>query len=93
MVKRISNKHRNIQEESNTLQTQKLQLLFIIISPVKNKKHTKSYMLNDNRFTVYFISSTVSKKTSGCRQMKEKNSCLKGYWDLEKTQLNVSRKN
>ena len=40
-------------------------------------------MLNDNRFTVYFISSTVSKKTSGCRQMKEKNSCLKALAQLE----------
>ena len=28
--------------------------IIIIIFPVKNKKHARSYMLNDNQFTVHF---------------------------------------
>ena len=28
-------------------------IIVIIISPVKNKIHTKSYKLNDKKFTVY----------------------------------------
>ena len=57
--------------------------LFIIISPVKNKKHTKPYMLNDNKVTVYiYIKHNFLKKTSGC-QMKDKKSCLKALAWLE----------
>ena len=42
----------------------------------EEKKHARSYMLNDNQFTVYFYNKlSFLKRPSGC-QMKEK-SCLK----------------
>ena len=47
-------------------------IIVIIISPVKNKIHTKSYKLNDKKFTVY-IKLKFLKKISGC-QMKENKS-------------------
>ena len=54
---------------------------------MKNKKHTRSYMLNDNQCTVYFFEKAyfLEKEPSGY-QMKEK-SCLKASAWLELSEV------
>ena len=44
--------------------------IIIIILPVKNKKHTRSYMLNDKQLQSIFITSL--KKTGGCQMTGKK---------------------
>ena len=53
----------------------------------EKKKHTRSYMLNDNQCTVYFFEKAyfLEKEPSGY-QMKEK-SCLKASAWLELSEV------